>query len=419
MKIYKIYCEWCEKLERKQHRCPYLKIGMKKSQIDNFKSQIILYEEEIKLLREKVAIYQEQNSKFVKCVQEAQEKLKPVSENKIPRSYKDVIEKSYQNNVTRDAKIKLFDEYVDWCFKKNYERSLNPVSITESRDYKNIYDPDNALEFVNEEKKYQRTTRPHRLNFFLKVMKKCTGNNWLDYSAFIPKGAVPKLKHLTNDNEMSNFFKWAAKEGKGLTSFIVELIYKFAVRIGAISKLKVSSLHDNNILVFQEKFNKYIRRKLLPGTAERLRFIIKSQNLSSENYIFFPNKFKEDIRKRDRWFSTKIIQAFASSNCFEKLGDESVCSHMLRGSRAVLTAESEGLHMAQLQLNHSNPRTTLNSYILPEARGLMENIESKIKMPNIIDNFSRKKRKRQDNFIEKEEINNRNSLNNINNKRKN
>jgi hypothetical protein len=49
----------------------------------------------------------------------------------------------------------------------------------------------------------------------------------------------------------------------------------------------------------------------------------------------------------------------------------------------------------------------------------MENIESMIKMPNISENFSRKKRNREDNFKEKEEINNQYCSNNINNKRKN
>ena len=105
-------------------------------------------------MRDKLTIYQEQNSTYVKCVREAQSSLLPISQEKIPRSYKDIITNSYQNINTRESKLNLFQEYVNWCFQKNYLKSLNPVEVLESKDYKNIYDPDNALEFVNEEKKY-------------------------------------------------------------------------------------------------------------------------------------------------------------------------------------------------------------------------------------------------------------------------
>lgn len=42
-------------------------------------------------------------------------------------------------------------------------------------------------------------------------------------------------------------------------SLIFELLYKFGIRVGAISKLKVDDILDDRTIIFNEKNNKIIK----------------------------------------------------------------------------------------------------------------------------------------------------------------
>ena len=56
---------------------------------------------------------------------------------------------------------------------------------------------------------------------------------------------------------------------------IIELIFKFAVRIGAISKLKVNSILENDYIIFNEKNNVVLRRKLNKDTSNKIKVYIE------------------------------------------------------------------------------------------------------------------------------------------------
>lgn len=57
------------------------------------------------------------------------------------------------------------------------------------------------------------------------------------------------------------------------------IMYKFGLRVGAVAKIRVCDLLEDNIIIFKEKNNRIIKRKLLPETTDILRNIINELEL--------------------------------------------------------------------------------------------------------------------------------------------
>ena len=86
----------------------------------------------------------------------------------------------------------------------------------------------------------------------------------------------------------------------------MELLYKFGFRVGAVAKLKVKNLSFDNDLVLIEKNAEIIRKNLLRKTADKIGNLIRIQEISDDDYIFFPYRFKEDENKRTKFLSYYI-----------------------------------------------------------------------------------------------------------------
>lgn len=76
------------------------------------------------------------------------------------------------------------------------------------------------------------------------------------------------------------------------------MLFKFGFRIGAISKIKVKDLSEDNNLVLLKKNMELIKRKLFSETANKLRQLIKIQKITRNDFINFPSKFKQNTNKR-------------------------------------------------------------------------------------------------------------------------
>lgn len=61
--------------------------------------------------------------------------------------------------------------------------------------------------------------------------------------------------------------------------------------------------------------------------------------------------------------------------CFNPTSEEIISSHMFRASRAVDTVYKKNLIKAKHLLNHAHIQTTFSHYLLPERRGILENME--------------------------------------------
>ena len=272
-------------------------------------------------------------------------------------------------------------------------------------EFFNIYNPDLALIYLNTVKSYNRTTPKNRQNMMLRFMRICTKDPTLNYSLSTKKSGQAKLKHFVTPEEIEKFLIWLDIRKKFQTKFIVELLWKFGVRIGAIAKLTRSSVRSDDVIFFQEKNNKIVTRKLMKTTLERLNHYIR-KNKSENNYheyIFFPKISPNDIDKRCKAFSYLVIKAIKSSGSFPKDKYEQYTSHMFRASRIVYTTRESNIETAQKEAGHTSSNTTYYNYYQPERRGIWENIEEKIEKDNpTICKLLNKKRKKIKNTLDEE-----------------
>ena len=213
-------------------------------------------------------------------------------------------------------------------------------------------------------------------------MRKATGDASLMYIGNFTRNNKPKIIHLISEKELISYTLFLKNKKLFELLLIVELLYKFGFRIGAIAKLKVKNLSEDNNLVLIEKNSEIIRKNLLRKTANKIRNLIKIQNISNNDYIFFPNRFKDNENKRTKFLSYYIKKTMVDSNSFPKNDLENISAHCFRATLAVKKYKKGGILEAKKALNHKNPSTTLSHYIKINERGLDLKEEKKYK-PNI------------------------------------
>ena len=140
----------------------------------------------------------------------------------------------------------------------------------------------------------------------------------------------PKLKHTVTKEEMANFLEYLIENNHPTVYLIIELMYKFALRIGAICKLRVNSITKEGLIHFREKFGNLIKRQMISSTREKIEKYVAENNLKDNDYIFYPLKHKDDIDKRSSYFSEYIGRICKISNCFYPTSEEIITSHMFR-----------------------------------------------------------------------------------------
>ena len=186
------------------------------------------------------------------------------------------------------------------------------------------------------------------------------------------------LKHYIKYDELKNFLIYLKKKGNIQLIIIFEILYKFGVRVGAISKLKVKDLSDDGILIFHEKNKKVIKRKLKLKLFEKLKKLIKLNFLKEDDYIFFPHLNIDDEDERAKAFSNLLTRHLKDSKCFEKKENETISPHMFRASHAINIFKKYGLDLAAKELNHTDQNTTNQNYIKIEDRDLLLDEEEKL-----------------------------------------
>jgi integrase len=197
----------------------------------------------------------------------------------------------------------------------------------------NLFDPQNAFNFVTDPKnKYKRGTIKKNLNTLLRLIKLATKNPFLTYDLPIGVGEPTKLKHIITPNELQKFVKYLNHKRLFVIILICMLMYKFGLRVGAISKIKVCDILPNNVIIFKEKNSNIIKRKLLPETANKIKELINECEFNNTDYLFYFFKFKEEENKRSLFFVRKIRNLLYDSGAFSFSSIESLSSHIFKAS---------------------------------------------------------------------------------------
>lgn len=357
------------------HKCTYKKLGITKNSLIETKAKLEEKDQIILDLTRKINLLQQQLEHYINCVNKSQISLLPIIKEEKPTPYYTIIENSNWEKKTKVAATNLFSDYEQWCLEQHNKRINNLLDTFDTLDYQNIYNADVAMKFCINEKKYNRTTIKHRLRLFRRILRKCTKNQELDFSSFLGNDEPPKLKRVITRDEYRNFLNYLDRKDLFVIKFIIELLYKFAIRIGALAKLRVFHITENDFINFPEKNKKIITRKMVPSTAHKIRTMIKTQNLQNNDYIFYPKKHLNDVDKRQSHFSAIINRHIRDSNCFKKTTQEIICSHMFRVTRAVEIGLGVNLQAAKNELNHASENTTYYNYIQPERRHAYINLE--------------------------------------------
>ena len=269
----------------------------------------------------------------------------------------------------------LFKRYIDFCQENLKITDFKVIDGCPLDLNLDIYNPDNALKFMNERCHFDRSSVKKIRDIFLTAMRKCTRNPSLDYSVPLGQTENPNLKHYIKYDELIKFLKYL-EEKKDFELFILfEILYKFGVRISALAKLKVNDLSKNQVLVFKEKNKKIIKRKLKDKLYNKLIKLIKINSLENSDYMFYNNLSPNDIDLRAKLFSNKVAKILKESQCFQKEKNETVSAHMFRATHAVNIFKKYGLELASRELNHSHSSTTDRHYIKAEDRNLFFNEE--------------------------------------------
>lgn len=145
--------------------------------------------------------------------------------------------------------------------------------------------------------------------------------------------------------------------------------------MGAISKLKVCDIEEDGTIIFHEKNNKTIKRKLKQKLFEKIKLLIKSNNRDKNDFLFYPNLNPNNLEESDKLMSNKLSKILKESKCFNKKENETISPHMFRTTHAVNIFSKFGLQMAANELNLSRSSTTNQHYLKIEDRGLLNNEE--------------------------------------------
>lgn len=286
------------------------------------------------------------------------------------KSYEEVINTMFLNPETKKEYISSFKAYETYINDKNREEILKSYKEKREPILFNLYYPDNAWDYIMNNKSLNNNTKKQRLKKFINIIRKAAGDASLMYSYNYPKSIKAKIKHLITDEEIIKYTNYLKKEGLFESLLIIELLYKFGFRIGAISKIKVKDLSEDNNLTLLEKNEEVIKRKLFAETANKLRQLIKIQKITRNDFIFFPNKFKQSINKRAKFFSSYIKKSMIKSRAFPNNDFEDISAHCFRATLAVKKYKSSGLEAAKKALNHKKMSTTLCHYIKENEREL-------------------------------------------------
>lgn len=361
-----------------------MKVGLTRDQCNNFKEIISSKDKEIKVLHD----YIDGLSCYFKQAQSIGNKVHNLIINLVKPIQPMTLEKYADLSKIKGHNKKylqsLFKRYINFC-KENLKISDYKVIDGCPLDINlDIYNPDNVLKFIDEKCNFERSSVKKIRDIFLLALRKCTRNPSLEYSVPLGNSEPPNIKHYIKLEELQNFLDYL-RDNKDFQLFVLfELLYKFGIRVGAISKLKVKDIENDGTIIFHEKNNKIIKRKLKEKLFEKIKLLIKSNDRDDNDFLFYPSLNPNNLEERDKLMSNKLSKILKESGCFDRKENETISAHMFRATHAVNIFSKFGLQMAANELNHSSSSTTNKHYLKIEDRGLLNN-EEKILFNNEID----------------------------------
>lgn len=229
-------------MRRRQHRCPFYLLKITPQDLESINKNKNIKESSLKLYETQINTLTSKYNALKSCIFQILDIIEPFKIDKKIITLEECVEKSFLNTKTKNSTLSLIRKYSKYCSKKleselnDPEISLNPDNIT------NLFNPQNAYDFIVNSRKYNRSSIKKNLNTLLRYIKLASNNPYLKYNLPIGIGEPAKLKHIITKEELIKFVNFLNSKKLYVIIIMCMLMYKFGLRIGALAKLKVSDL---------------------------------------------------------------------------------------------------------------------------------------------------------------------------------
>lgn len=354
----------------RQHRCPFYLLKIIPKDLEYIKKNKIIKETSLKAYETQINNLTSRYNELKACIIKISDIIEPFKIDKKILTLEECVEKSLLNTKTKNSTLSLIRQYSKYCSEK-LESELNDLDTPLSSDnIVNLYNPQNAYDFIVNNDHYKRSSIKKNLNTLLRYIKLASNNPYLKYNLPIGVGEPAKLKHIITKEELIKFIKFLNSKHLYVIIIMCMLMYKFGLRIGALSKIKANDLLPDNVIIFKEKNSKLIKRKLLIETADLLKLLIKECNIDNNQYLFYFFQYEDNEDKRSLFFTQKFRNLLHDSKAFSFSSEESLSSHIFRATHAINLYKGKELENVRNELGHKFTSTSINSYINPERREL-------------------------------------------------
>jgi integrase len=224
-----------------------MKVGLTLDQCNNFKSILNQKDKEIQKLYDYIEGMNSYFKKAEEIGQHIHNMILPLIKPIQPMTLQNYVGLSSLKEHNKKYLRSLFKKYTDYCKKDLNISDFKTIDGCPLDLNLDIYNPDNVIRFMKDKCNFKRTNVKKIRDIFLRAMRKITRNPSLDYS--VPLGNIqnPNIKHFMNHEELKQFMIYLKGKGNLQLFILFELLYKFGVRVGALSKLKVNDLSDEGL----------------------------------------------------------------------------------------------------------------------------------------------------------------------------
>ena len=231
---------------------------------------------------------------------------------------------------TKEKFIKLFQEYNN--FRKNHI-ILDDIPLNIIQKYNvnlsSLINCNNINYFLTIEKRYKSLNLNKYKRMFLKVFKNYYKNDNINYT-YNNLGNKNKKKKIVyvSQNKLFELFYFLKNNFLYEELLILELLLKYKINIGGISKIKNNDCIKKNSLLIENKYNKNLLIKN-KSIIKMFNVIIKLNQIEKNEYIFYKG-IKGNIKNRINYVVKKFNRNIRKSKIFDSKKLKNLTSETFR-----------------------------------------------------------------------------------------
>lgn len=257
------------------------------------------------------------------------QKMKNIEKEK--NDFVNIINSKNWEEKTKIKFICLTNEYKNfWISQVNYQNSSDKKqeNINHNINFFSFIEPNNIYYFLKKEKKYNRLNLEKHLHMFLGLIRIYHKDNSLDYNILKNTDISFISKKEISDESVIQYIKYLQKYNLLEELLIFELIVKYKIGIGIISKIKYENYKFNKLII-KNKNNKIVilnDKKFI----NRLKKLIKINKIKKDDFIFYTKKRNQNFKYRENYCVKQFKRNIDKSRIFLNYNGKNITSENFR-----------------------------------------------------------------------------------------